>query len=119
MDRVGLYGVANATNIEASSASELSDYYHIGAVAPTLMVLVRGFGGERHEHRGHHRLKDVLRLPHRRNRRHIGGLSESLRRGERHEHRGQQRLKVVVLLKYRRSRLEYVHRDASVATSMG
>ncbi|KAE8968762.1 hypothetical protein PF005_g28122 [Phytophthora fragariae] len=38
MDRVGLYGVANVTNIEASSASEWSYYYHIGAVAATLMV---------------------------------------------------------------------------------
>ncbi|KAE9274503.1 hypothetical protein PR003_g29588 [Phytophthora rubi] len=35
MGRVGLYGVASATNIEASSASESSYYYHIVVVAAT------------------------------------------------------------------------------------
>ncbi|KAE8962334.1 hypothetical protein PR001_g29735 [Phytophthora rubi] len=44
MGRVGLYGVASATNIEASSAPESSYYYHIVAVAATSVGRVRIFG---------------------------------------------------------------------------
>ncbi|KAE8952398.1 hypothetical protein PR002_g32687, partial [Phytophthora rubi] len=68
--------------IKACSASEASYYYNIGAVAASSVGRVRVFG---HEHRGQQRLIVVLLLQHRRSRRHVGGLSESLRRGERHE----------------------------------
>ncbi|KAE9162063.1 hypothetical protein PF005_g31002, partial [Phytophthora fragariae] len=39
-DSVSLFGVANATNIETSPASESSDYYHIVAVAANISAVL-------------------------------------------------------------------------------
>ncbi|KAE8953624.1 hypothetical protein PR001_g32804, partial [Phytophthora rubi] len=83
---VRVFGVASATNIEASSASESSYYYNIGAVAASSVGRVRVFGvASATTIEASSASTVVLLLQHRRSRRLVGGLSESLRRGERHE----------------------------------
>ncbi|KAE8951530.1 hypothetical protein PR001_g33682, partial [Phytophthora rubi] len=72
--------------IEASSASESSYYYNIGAVAASSVGRVRVFGvASATTIEASSASTVVLLLQHRRSRRLVGGLSESLRRGERHE----------------------------------
>ncbi|KAE8914396.1 hypothetical protein PF003_g1278 [Phytophthora fragariae] len=135
----GGFGVANATTIEASSASGASDYYSIVAVAAdsSAVLLVsprRRAWGESSAWRTPRPLRAAA--PHRRPTttassqsppirplscwcRHVDGLGESLRRGERHDYRAQQRLRGVRLLQHRRSRRRFVRCPAGVATSTG
>ncbi|KAE9169357.1 hypothetical protein PF005_g28008 [Phytophthora fragariae] len=136
---VRVFGVANATTIEASSASEASYFSHIVAVAAdTSAVLVvsprRRAWGESSAWRTPRPSRPAA--PQRRPTttassqsppirplscwcRHVDGLGESLRRGERHDYRAQQRLRGVRLLQHRRSRRRFVRCPAGVATSTG
>ncbi|KAE9265129.1 hypothetical protein PR003_g32553, partial [Phytophthora rubi] len=134
-----VFGVANDTTIEPSSASEASDYYSIVAVAAdsSAVLLVsprRRAWGESSAWRTPRPSSPAA--PQSRPTtaassqsppirplscwcRHVDGLGESLRRGERHDHRDQQRLRVVRLLQHRRSRRRFVRCPACVATSTG
>ncbi|KAE9062255.1 hypothetical protein PF010_g29479, partial [Phytophthora fragariae] len=134
-----VFGVANATNVEASSASESSDYCSIVAVAAdsSAVLLVsprRRAWGESSAWRTPQTSRPAA--PQSRPTtaassqsppirplscwcRHVDGLGESLRRGERHDYRHQQRLRGVRLLQHRRSRRRFVRCPAGVATSTG
>ncbi|KAE8889168.1 hypothetical protein PF007_g28395 [Phytophthora fragariae] len=134
-----VFGVANATTIEPSSASEASDYCSIVAVAAdsSAVLLVsprRRAWGESSAWRTP-QTSTPAAPPSRPTTaassqsppirplscwcRHVDGLGESLRRGERHKRRGQQRLRVIRLLQHRRSRRRFVRCPAGVATSTG